>query len=285
MNFCKIKMVATDLDGTLLTDNKSISKKDFNTLKLLKKYNICRIIATGRSLYSAKKVLNDDFPVDYLIFTSGAGIFDWKSKKIIRSKKLSGKKVSAISDILIKNQVNFMIHKPIPDNHKFIYYKTNKDTLYTCDDFDARCYLYNEFAIPAKIKPKDFGDACQIVAIIPNDLLLFQKIKQKFEPDLLKINIIRTTSPLNKKSIWIEFLPNKISKANSVEWLCNKIGINQSESLSIGNDYNDIDLLKWTKHSFVVSNAPDDIKNQFTVSKSNTNSGFTNAIIPYLWKI
>ncbi len=270
----KIELVATDLDGTLLKTNQSISKEDINTLKSLGKQNIYRIIATGRSVYSVNKILNKDFPIDYLIFSSGAGILEWKSKKIILSYHLTKDKVAAIAKLLITQQIDFMIHEPIPDNHRFVYYKNEKNN----PDFINRCELYKDFCSPIKYKNANFKEACQIIAIIPEDILLFEKTKYKINHKIKNIKIIRTTSPLDGKSIWIEIFPLEVSKGNAVKYLCKILKINSSHTLGIGNDYNDLDLLHWTTHSYVVANAPIYLKNKFDVSESNLNSGFTKAV-------
>ncbi|MBW2583573.1 MAG: HAD hydrolase family protein [Deltaproteobacteria bacterium] len=47
--------------------------------------------------------------------------------------------------------------------------------------------------------------------------------------------------------------------------------------VSVGNDYNDIDLLEWTPSSYVVNNAPSDLKNRFTCVASNNNGGVAEA--------
>ena len=57
--------VFTDLDGTLLNSNQRLSDINRQTLTSLGKAGICRIVATGRSLYSAQRVLDDEFPIDY----------------------------------------------------------------------------------------------------------------------------------------------------------------------------------------------------------------------------
>ena len=62
-----IKAVVIDLDGTLLNDKRKVGEKDIKTLKQLGEKDIVRIIATGRSLYSFNEVINEDFPIDYLI--------------------------------------------------------------------------------------------------------------------------------------------------------------------------------------------------------------------------
>ena len=80
-----LKMVITDLDGTLLQNDHTISKEDMDTLNLLGEMGICRVAATGRNLFKVRKALSPEAPFDYVICSSGAGIVDWKTQEIIRA--------------------------------------------------------------------------------------------------------------------------------------------------------------------------------------------------------
>ena len=80
----KIRLIATDLDGTLLKSDKSISEKDWKTLEYLASKQIVRVAATGRSLFKVKQVLPENAPFDFIVFSSGAGIYDWKNKNILQ---------------------------------------------------------------------------------------------------------------------------------------------------------------------------------------------------------
>ena len=264
------KIVITDLDGTLLNNQKEVSLTDMKSLFWLGENNIVRVVATGRNFFSSLKSLKTSFPIDYLIFSSGAGIFDWKKKKLIHSQFLPEIEVKQISQILIDHKVDFMIHELVPDNHKFLFHRTeNKNP-----DFERRIEVYKDFAAELNPSTEKFDHASQILAVFPNNLNLFEDIKNKFKD----IKIIRTTSPLDGDSIWMEIFPETVSKGHGIEWLCRKLNIDQSKTISVGNDYNDIDMLEYTAEKFVVSNAPADLKERFPVCNSNQQNGFTSAL-------
>ena len=273
MNDNNYEIVITDFDGTLIDNNKEVSLTDMKSLYWLGENNIIRVIATGRNYFSISKVLKDNFPIDFLIFSSGAGIYDWKNKVLMHSQYLPDYEVKQISKILINNNVDFMIHEMIPENHKFVFHKSDNHN----PDFENRIKIYKEFAIEIDLSTENYKHACQILAIFPNNINLFDEIQQKFND----IKIIRTTSPLDGDSIWMEIFPKTVSKGHGVDWLCKKLKINKSKTISIGNDYNDIDMLEYTAEKYVVSNAPEDLKEKFPVCKSNQESGFTNALDLY----
>ena len=76
----------------------------------------------------------------------------------------------------------------------------------------------------------------------------------------------------------MEIFPLHISKAYGAEWLCKHLEIDSKCSLVIGNDYNDLDLLEWGKHPYVVANAPKELRDSYQVAKSVDESGFSHAI-------
>jgi len=91
----------TDFDGTLYRDDRTISNVDIETIEKLGKLNVKRVIATGRSFYSALKVIPEHFPIDYLIFSSGAGVMEWENKKIIKTYSLNKTQIENTVKILI----------------------------------------------------------------------------------------------------------------------------------------------------------------------------------------
>jgi len=91
-----------DLDGTLLNSSKKIGNDDWKTLEKIGHEGIIRVFATGRTLYSALTVLNDLTPFDYLVFSSGAGIVNWKTKEIIYKTALNNEQITRIEKILRK---------------------------------------------------------------------------------------------------------------------------------------------------------------------------------------
>ena len=266
-----VKMVVTDLDGTLLSSNSDYSSKNLSTLHLLGEMGIIRVIATGRSPYSASKVIPNDFPIDYLVFSSGAGIIRWSDKSIVYTTELNSSKVQEIIDLFVDSSVDFMVQEPIPQNHIFHYHSSGGSN----PDFDRRLAVYKDFCSPLILGISYPDNATQLIAVLPPNPELFYSLESK----LTGVKVIRATSPLDGESIWMEIFPEGVSKGHSVDWLCKFLGnIQPNEILAIGNDYNDLDLLNYTPNSYLVSNAPDELKQKFKVVASNDESGFAEAV-------
>lgn len=261
-------MVVTDLDGTLARSDTNICPVDIATLEKIGDSGVCRVIATGRSYFSAQRILTADFPIDYLVFSCGAGIMNWKNKDIIHAQHLPRKKVEKITKVLLAQQVDFSIQDKIPKNHYFSYILNNKNN----EDFKRRLKIYTGFSRPLDVSKID--EASQVIAILGEDVDWFNELSRMFDD----VKIIRATSPLDGKTIWMEFFPQHISKSYGINYLCELLKIDRDQTVGIGNDYNDLDFLNYCKYSFFVDNAPDEIKKQFPVVASNNMNGFTQLI-------
>ena len=65
-----LKLVATDLDGTFLKNDRSISKENLDSLQSLGERGILRVVATGRNLKKTHEVITTHVPFDYIVFSS-----------------------------------------------------------------------------------------------------------------------------------------------------------------------------------------------------------------------
>jgi hydroxymethylpyrimidine pyrophosphatase-like HAD family hydrolase len=269
-------MVVTDLDGTLFQKDHCISERNYQTLLDLGQRGIVRVIATGRHLYSAHKVLSLDFPIDFLLFSSGAGILAWPEQKLLFSASMTRQEVIPAFDALSRRSLDFMVHRPIPENHHFLYFSSGQFN----PDFEARCRLYRDFAAPGQPQQVPPGDACQLVAIEPyfREVSYFDEIREELD----RLTVVRTTSPLDGRSRWIEIFSRKVSKALAAIRITRELGIPEQAVMAIGNDYNDLHLLQWAARSFVVSDAPEELRRLFPAVRSGDESDFSEAV--YLWQ-
>ena len=135
--------------------------------------------------------------------------------------------------------------------------------------------LYSRFAVPLNEATDDFGPATQLLAVVPNRGS--HAVLEKVRSELPDYSVIRTTSPLDGKATWIEIFPAAVSKSRTAAWLAEELKIGNREIVSVGNDYNDLDLLEWTAKSYVVDNAPADLKNRFAGVASNNHGGVAEA--------
>lgn len=269
-----IRLVATDLDGTFLRDNKSISTPNMEALKLLGEKGIIRVAATGRNLRKTEEVVARHVPFDYIVYASGAGVFDWNVRNHLYTLNIPEETANELIQFFIFEDLNFHVFKPAPHNHLLWYHRGSR----YCGEFERYFDFHDEYAAPLPPDGKTHSDVCQFLVVIPNDEARFTRMKKAIETYSGEIRIIRATSPLQTGYIWIEIFHKNVSKGNGLLFLCNLLQINPENTLGIGNDYNDIDLLDFTEHSFLTDNAPDVLKNRYRLTPTNEEDAFAHVV-------
>jgi Cof subfamily protein (haloacid dehalogenase superfamily) len=267
-----------DLDGTLLTSDSTISAANQEALQSVRAQGYVRVAVTGRSLYSADHVLTEVAPLDYLAVSSGAATFDWRTRELLLSHEISSHDTERGIEILLSLGMDFMVHDPVPDNHCFAYCK--------CDsvpnpDFEKRKQRYQRYARALDESGSISGPATQFLVVSPphNEAgELHEHLVRLFDG----FTVVRTTSPLDPNSTWFEIFPSGVSKGGAAEWIRDQYGLARERCLAIGNDYNDLSLLEWCGHSFVVDNAPAALKNRFATVPSNDEDGVSRAVERWL---
>ena len=270
--------MATDLDGTFLKNDKTISPKNMEALHLLGSKNIVRVAATGRNMKKVHDVLAPGTPFDYIVYSSGAGIYDWKNQQNIYCCNLARHSVQKLLKYFVGEKVNFHAFFPVPGNHQHWYFRGDQP----CEEFE-RYFSYNQaFAFELDVNNLPDTEMCQFLVIIPENEERFVKLKSDIEAVCPEIRVIRASSPITKGYIWAEVFHHSVSKGNGIKHICEMHRIDPGQTLGIGNDYNDFDLLEFTAYSFLTENAPAEIKHLFPVAPSNEDDAFAHALQPLL---
>ncbi len=274
-------LFVSDLDGTLLTNRREIAAVDLKALSKLREMGYLVAIATGRSNYSFNKLMDtlgylgptSTLPIDYIIFSTGAGIMDYPGTKLLQSLSLPPEDVRSIVNHLESSDLDFMVHRSVPDTRYFLYNYRGESN----PDFLRRLKMYKGFATPLSTETfKEFGGATEVLCIVPGEkghqtATHLQEIFKQF-------SVIKATSPLDGESIWVEIFSPDVSKSKAVKWLAGTVGIARKNTCAVGNDFNDEDLLHWAEKSYVVANSPPSLKSRFETVASNEGGGVGEAV-------
>ena len=270
------RAVFTDLDGTLLGSDQKLSPANHDVLEMLGHHGILRVVVTGLSLFSCRRVLDSSFPIDILVTSTGAGIFSYPDFELLFEQALTETEVSESIDVLNALKLDFMVHDPVPDNHRFHWYQHTAHN----PDFAHRLTLYQGHHQPIEELTNFDKTSTQLVAVsLPGDNgNALPYLNQK----LSRLTVVRTTSPLDHQSTWYEIFPSDVSKSSAAAWVCSKFNLDPNEVFAIGNDYNDLDLLRWCNRSRGVANAPAELTSEFEIVASHDDDGFAQAVVEWL---
>jgi Cof subfamily protein (haloacid dehalogenase superfamily) len=277
-NNYNLKLVATDLDGTFLRNDRSISKENLDILHALGEKGILRVIATGRNLQKTMEVIAPEVPFDFIVFSSGAGVYDWKYGKHLYHQNIDKQLVQQISEYLVGLDLNFHLFMAVPENYRCWFHRGSVP----CAEFESYLEYHQEHSVPFPVNEQINAEACQFLVVFPGDLEHFLTMKADMENRYSGIKVVRTSSPLHTGYIWMEIFHQTVSKGNGVRFVCDSLGIDPEHTFGIGNDFNDLDLLEFTNYSYVVDNCPPELKDRFLNTHSNEESAFARAVAKYL---
>ena len=119
----------TDLDGTLLGSDGRLAQRDIDALVGVVRDGVTTAVATGRSLHSFMNSSAIDLDVDYIIFTTGAGVVTKAGYELIYQLNLSAEMVTQTLETLSRTRLDFMLQQPLPDNHHFLYRRANQNNI------------------------------------------------------------------------------------------------------------------------------------------------------------
>jgi len=235
----EVKLVASDLDGTLLDVNGMLSQANREAILKLKEKGIKFAIVTGRPYFSVGPLLplwGLDGVVDVIIANNGLEIGIQSSGEVLLGHKLS---VSAIHEILD-------LYKDLPGN--FCVYADNALYGQVMDDFMKRVSVKNH--LPAY--------ATDLKAYIQTDqdkLLLACDPKELAEIDEF---YLAHQSPnyrgFKSQNYLFEFMHPSVSKLGGIEMLCQHLGFGVENVVSFGDNLNDLEMIQGSGLGVVMVN-------------------------------
>jgi hydroxymethylpyrimidine pyrophosphatase-like HAD family hydrolase len=265
-------LLVTDLDGTLLRPDHTVHPSDLETLRSLGDRGLIRCIATGRNLYSLRQVVPDDMPVDYVIFSSGVATMAWPGASLLDQHEMAAPQVERAFQVLSARGLDFMVHDPVPDNHHFVYF-TGGDG----PDFRRRIDRYRAYALAGEAPAFVPAPASQLIAVVdggPRGEASWRAVRD----ELAGLSVVRSTSPLDGVSIWIEIFAPTVSKSQAAARVALRHNLLAVDALAVGNDYNDEDLLAWAGTGMVVPGAPAHLRLRFREMECPDGAVLTGAV-------
>ena len=260
----EIKLIALDVDGTIMDKNFNISSQVKTAVKKSIEKGIHVLIATGR-MYSATVPIAKHLGLKTpLIVYQGSLIQEfYESDRILMHHTVpSDVSLQVIKDLREYGiQINaYLNDKLYIENESAIlveYAAKRNITLYKVDNFDN----IDKFE-PTKILGMHYDT--ELIDKVRNEL------KEKYKN---LINITKSTPN------FCEFVNNNCSKANSVLFLANKWNIDQSQIMAIGDQENDLEMLKIAEIGIAMGNGDKGLQDMADyVTESVDNNGVAHAI-------
>ena len=260
------KAIISDLDGTLLNENHDVDEFTINTVKKVLEKGIKFYIATGRSYFGAKEVmdkLNLEIP---LITSNGARILNSEGKEIY-IKNLEEKYLNKIFAIDYKSIGKDIIINGYSGNDWFVV----EDVI----DFFIN-QRPDRLHVPAQIEEKEFKNKkfTKIFFLGDHDKLLEL---EKIIIESTKNKVITTFA--SERSL--EIFSKECDKSIAAEYLLKKDNLKLEDAVAFGDGLNDYSMLKKAGKGYLMENSLYKLFERLPnneIVKSNENNGVADKI-------
>ena len=239
----KIKLLALDLDGTLLTHDKQISSENKVAIKQAQAVGVHVVITTGRPLKAIEHILTE---LDLLVaseysITFNGGLVQRNNGEILSKKTFSYDDLVAIHEALTQ------LDLPLDVISEGVAYETNSSS------------LYQSFSPFLDFVEGPFNT-------IPRDII-FNKAVSAINADFLDQQIPKIPAVLKEKyeifksrDILLEIMPKGVVKSFGLDKLTAILGIDKTAVMAMGDEENDLAMLEWAGLGIAMKNATPEVK-------------------------
>ncbi len=271
--FLVVKLIVTDLDGTLLNEEKHIPKDNVLALREAMENGLHVSVATGRNFYSAKPYIEElglDVPV---IFQNGAFIYQWMEDKVIYKSELDVQIAIRVVESARRNNLFYIVYRDfLEEKDMYVdepysgtfskYLEQNSWRLNVVDDVLKYLKTKNSIAEIAVV-----GDEPTVVKAISEALDGFQN----------QTSVVKNNT-LGNETFYEVFGPNS-SKESSFQYLLRYFNVTHEQTMYLGDSFNDIGLLKIVGYPVVMENGHEEVKKYARfLTKSNDEAGVAYAV-------
>lgn len=260
------KLLAVDIDGTLLNNNREITDKTKKAIHQAIDSGIIFTISSGRPIQGVEMItrkLEVDIPV---ITYNGAMVITGTSRKIIYSCTV--KEEDALQIERLGNQYNTTI-AIWSDNKLFV------------NRADERAVQYSQLS---GIEPRVYNDVRELFGKGINKILWYDEIERinGFKNELKEV-LSPSVNFHTSQPFFLEFVDVAASKAIALEKLGLHYDIGRDEMIAVGDGFNDLSMIEYAGLGVAMENAPDEVKEAADfITLSNENDGVAHVIEKFI---
>lgn len=244
-------LIAIDIDGTLLTSRREVSPGTRRALQRAVSAGKRVALCTGRSLNSGRAAAEQVPPSTTLIFHSGALILETQDGPLLRAVNLPGGLAADLVDFCRRRGHDPLVYEAVPES-RYIWFEPPR----SANGWRERYLEANAdkaFQVDGLEQVLDRDPAQIAVAGMGSSM-------HELEAELAeygdRIGIIMSRSTLVGDYWCMEIVPAGVSKANALAFVGERHGISAERMISIGDNFNDLDMIEYAGLGVAMGNAP-----------------------------
>ncbi|GDZ84746.1 Cof-type HAD-IIB family hydrolase [Leuconostoc citreum] len=246
-----IKLIALDLDNTLLLPDKTLSHRNKCILQTLHHHHIKIVLTTGRPLPNTKPILdqlNFTEKDDYVILFNGGLIKNLSNNNILLNKYFSIKNIQHI--LLILKSLSLPIDL-VTQNHVYSI-KEYGQSAYS--QLISRSLPYSQINLSVLNTHTNFQFNKFVVCATSEQLSHLEKILSNSPLINNQFNFVRS------RRILLEFVPKNVNKALALNALLEHLSLTPDNLMAFGDEENDIEMIKLARIGVAMGNAIPKVK-------------------------
>lgn len=269
-----IKLIAVDMDGTLLNNEKHIAEAQREALKKAASAGIKVVLCTGRPLFGVLplyKELDLSSNEGYAILNNGCEIRKTENWTLVRSFELTEKEIFYLHSLVKDYDIDFTLSD---DKHYFCVGK--KPNKYTMRDGELVYVPITEITLEEAMS----GKYRMFKAMYVGDMDELTKFQENLPADINKFYSI-----CRSQKIILEAMPVGADKGQTLKFLVEQLGIERSEVMAIGDGNNDVEMLGYAGIGVAMANGTEAAKNSAKyITDTNENDGVAKVIYKYVFE-
>ena len=234
-----VRLIATDLDGTLLGPGGSLSDRSVEALRAAHEAGVLVVFATGRPPFMVEELVERVGPaVSYGVLANGSVVYSFPDRQVLRS-------------------VEFDLATALRVIEELRGYDARYGFALATDAGFAFEPGFVE-RMPAATLGSPVDDVVTAATGATEALKLMVWHQQHGAHDLLALLptlLDHALAVTHMGADCVEVGPAGIDKAIALAWLCQRLGIDRADVVAFGDEYNDHEMLRWAGRSVAMANA------------------------------
>lgn len=256
------RLLVTDLDGTLLTSAREITPRTLAAVRAVQQRGVRVCLATGRMWSSAEPYVRRFGADPPAILYNGGVVYDFATDTVLYRLPLQYAHARAVLEML----------REFPSVQPHLYLN---DQVYAAGPSD----LTEQYRRRNTLEVELVGDLVAFLRPDPMKILIIgtpddlQTVLAQIRARKLPVHAVFS------EPTFLEILPLGNSKGTALEFLAPRLGVALADVIAVGDNLNDLEMIRTAGLGVAMGNAPDEVKSQADyVTATNDNEGLAVVI-------
>ena len=267
-----LRILALDLDDTLLRSDLSISYRTRKAIKRVEQAGIAVVLASGRipsAMSRFSRLLGLHKRPGYLVCNNGAVIQESHTGAVVHEAWIESQTALAVCDLASAEGFPVQMYE--------------EDTMYVSKQNEYSRYdqkLTGLHQVVVENFRAMVGEGCYKL-IIPSDPMLLAPLES-----LLRTYLGSELTIFTSRPYFLEVMPKDTDKGSALAKIADIMGVKAEEVMAIGDSMNDEAMIRWAGTGVAMANGDERIKNiaRFVTTRTNDEDGVAEAIDAYIFR-